>query len=597
VNRVPKVQFWDVKSYHDPLFSGLTAFFGGGYRPRSCYFSDFMFGTIRKHQQWLWVIIVAGVIISFTAFFGPNQPSLRSMLGGGPDRGSIDGQPVTQDLIHRANRLTKLREHLFNSRGSSASETEQQVLQTMLVLGKLKSGKVDVSDDDVGAWIKQNLTDPKTGQFNYQAFLQRNILSAGFTEAEFTEFARFELGRRHLVELVTASGKWVSPREAESTLRNGLEETVASVVLFPLTNFTAGVQVQEAAVKLFYSNRIASYLVPARVQASYVQFLATNYLAQADAEIAKVGDLSTQLESMYQQRGADAFRDEKGSVMTKEAAFAKIKEEQRKAIALGIARSQCVAFYNRLNDAFGTESQKPEGSKFSFEAFASSAQQPLLTTVPFTRYSPVPGFAAARNLGDKVFGLSGEAPYTEPVTTDTGVYVFAVKQRIPEEYKPFEVVRADVVEAYKREQAGLAARTAGKAFQEAAVAGVAQGKTLAAVAAEKGLKAIDLPAFSAANRQVPGFEAVARELTEIGLSQKVGSVSDYSSSSSGGFVLAVKERRPADEAKVKEQLSSAIERLRDMNEYIAYEQWVTHEFEKSGLNKYLRSASVGPGAQ
>jgi len=34
-----------------------------------------------------------------------------------------------------------------------------------------------------------------------------------------------------------------------------------------------------------------------------------------------------------------------------------------------------------------------------------------------------------------------------------------------------------------------------------------------------------------------------------------------------------------------------------MNEYIAYEQWVTREFEKSGLSKYLRQTTVGAGAQ
>lgn len=556
-----------------------------------------MFGTIRKHQQWLWVIIVAGVIISFTAFFGPNQPSLRSMLGGGPDRGVIDGIPVTQDLIHRANRLSKLREHLFNSRGSSASESEQQVLQTMLVLGKLKSGKIEVSDEEVGKWIKDNLTDPKTGQFNYKAFLDRNILPAGFTELEFTEFARFELGRRHLVELVTAPGKWVSPHEAESTVRNGLEETVASVVVFPLTNYTAAVQVQEAAVKLYYTNRIASYLIPARVQASYVQFLATNHLAEADAELAKLGDLTAQLESMYQQRGADSFRDDSGNVLTKEAALAKIKEEQRKGIALGLARAKCVAFYNKLNEALGSDTGKPDGIKFSFDAVAAAAQQPILTTVPFSRMTPIPGFTSARNLAEKIFGLSPEAPYTEPVTTETGVYVFSVKQRIPEEYKPFELVRTDVVEAYKREQAGLLARAAGKSFYEAATNGLAQGKSFASVAAEKGLKAVDLPPFSLANRQVPGFEAYARDLVEVGMNQKPGTISDYMGSSLGGFVMAVKERRPADEAKVKEQLASAVDRLRDMNEYIAYEQWVTREFEKSGLSKYLRQTTVGAGAQ
>lgn len=557
-----------------------------------------MFGTIRKHQQWLWIIIVAGVIISFTAFFGPNQPSFRSMFGGGPDRGSIDGVPVTQDLINRANRLTKLREHLFN-RNSTSADTEQQVLQTLLVMGKIKSLKIDVSDAEVGKWITQNLTDPKTGRFDYKAFLDRNLVPAGFSEAEFAEFARFELGRRHLVEMVIAPAKWVSPREAESTVRNGLEETLASVVLFPITNFTAGVQADEAALKQFYSNRIARFLIPARVQAAYVQFPMTNFLAEADAEIAKAGDMSAQLEAMYQQRGADSFRDDKGNVLTKEAAVAKIKDDQRKAVALGVARSHCVAFYNKLNEHFGAEAQKSEtaAANFSLESYAIASQQPIAYTTPFARFGAVPGFISARGLAEKIFSLSAEAPYTEPVTTENGVYVFGVKQRIPEEYKPFELVRAEVLEAYKRDQAALLARAQGKSFYEAATNGIAQGKTFADVAKSKGLTAVDLPAFSSANRQVTGFEAFSREITEAGLSQRPGGVSDYVSGAAGGFVLLVKERRAADETKVKGELASAVERLRDMNEYGVYEQWITREFEKAGLNRYLRNASVGQGAQ
>ena len=58
-----------------------------------------MFGTIRKHQQWLWVIIIAGVIFSFVIFFGPAQPSLSDLTGGGESFGTLNGKPLTRETL------------------------------------------------------------------------------------------------------------------------------------------------------------------------------------------------------------------------------------------------------------------------------------------------------------------------------------------------------------------------------------------------------------------------------------------------------------------------------------------------------------------
>ena len=296
-----------------------------------------MFGTIRKHQQWLWIIVVAGVIISFTAFFSPNQPALRSLIDSGAGGPSIDGRVITADLKVKADRLTRLQESLS---GRTSSNDDRAAYQTLLFLEKIRSAKIDVSDQDVAKWIRDNLTDPSTGQFNYQNFLQSMVVARGFTELEFTEFVRYEIGRRHLLDVVGAAGKLVTPREVEDEVRTAHEETLASVVVFPMTNYLAGVQVAEASLPQYYTNQIARYMIPARVAAAYVQFPASNHLAEADAELAKVTDFNVQLESQYQKQGADSFRDEQNNVLTKEAAIGKLKEDQRKAVALSLARNQ-----------------------------------------------------------------------------------------------------------------------------------------------------------------------------------------------------------------------------------------------------------------
>jgi hypothetical protein len=556
-----------------------------------------MFGTIRKHQQWLWIIVVAGVIISFTAFFSPNQPALRSLMDGGEGGPSIDGRVITADLKVKADRLTRLQESLS---GRTSSNDDRAAYQTLLFLEKIRSAKIEVSDQDVAKWIRDNLTDPSTGQFNYPNFLQSMVVARGFTELEFTEFVRYEIGRRHLLDVVGAAGKLVTPREVEDEVRTAHEETLASVVVFPLTNYLAGVQVAEASLPQYYSNQIARYMIPARVVAAYVQFPASNHLAEADAELAKVTDLNVQLESQYQKQGADSFRDEQNNVLTKEAAIGKLKEDQRKAVALSLARNQCVIFYNQLNDSFGAESQKPDANlaSFSFENFAASAKQEVYATPPFPRSASVPGFEGQRKLGEQIFGLSAENPFTTPVITEQGVYVFAVKSRIPVEFRPFELVKSEVLASYKQEQAGLAARGAGMEFHAALTNGLAQGKTVAAIAAELGMKVQELPSLSRVARTIPGFEPFAREIFGSVLSVKVGGVSEYlSNPREGGLIIHVKERRPADETKVKAEMAEVQNNLREYGSMSVLQQWVSQEFEKSGLNQYLKPSQVDAGPQ
>src|SRR5688572_18612362 len=64
-----------------------------------------MFGTIRRHQNWLWAIIIA-VIISFVVFFSPTA----NLGDRGPsvNFGTIGGRPITQQDIAASRKETAL---------------------------------------------------------------------------------------------------------------------------------------------------------------------------------------------------------------------------------------------------------------------------------------------------------------------------------------------------------------------------------------------------------------------------------------------------------------------------------------------------------
>ena len=60
-----------------------------------------MFGSFRKHQQWIWILGVIVIIPSFVIFFSPDAKWNRGFRGGREkvDLGSFNGKPIQRDRI------------------------------------------------------------------------------------------------------------------------------------------------------------------------------------------------------------------------------------------------------------------------------------------------------------------------------------------------------------------------------------------------------------------------------------------------------------------------------------------------------------------
>ena len=66
-----------------------------------------MFGTIRKHQNWLWIVIITVIIISFVVFFSPDVKLGANRTTGG-ESGSINGKPIPAEEYQEAYEEAKL---------------------------------------------------------------------------------------------------------------------------------------------------------------------------------------------------------------------------------------------------------------------------------------------------------------------------------------------------------------------------------------------------------------------------------------------------------------------------------------------------------
>src|SRR5688572_17390266 len=112
-----------------------------------------MFGTIRRHQNWLWIVIIAIIVVSFVVFFSPDV----SLTGGRRptgEHGTINGQPVTDKDFFPAYHEARIN-HFFRTgqwpaNDQSAEDTlRRDALSRVFLIGKLKELDIKVSDEAV----------------------------------------------------------------------------------------------------------------------------------------------------------------------------------------------------------------------------------------------------------------------------------------------------------------------------------------------------------------------------------------------------------------------------------------------------------------
>ena len=492
-----------------------------------------MFGTIRKHQRWLWVLIIAAVIISFVAFFSPNQGGGRG--GGASVIGMLDGKPVSDTDVRDQLRLAELSGFLRygpNYRSAQAQRMgfslKQALAQRMLIESRRKAYGIEVSDEAVARWIREYLTDPKTKSLNYEGFIQNSLIPQGFTKSQFVDFVRQEVALQELERLVQVSGKLVTPQEAESEFRRVNETLSVTLASFPASNFIGSVVLDSAAVGAFYTNRLAEYRIPERAKLSYVRFEVTNYLAEAAALMAGRADITNQMEQMYEQRGADAFRDDANNPLSKEAALVKIHEQFQRQIANQFAGSNAVVFANELGQI---EPLAPA----NLATLATRKGLTVQETPPFPAGARPAGLEDIRDLSTGMSRLAPDQPFTAPMEGARGVVIAAVTERLPSTVPTLDVIRSRVENDFREVQAAAAARASGQGFQSAVTSALASGKTFADAATAPGSTLTEL-VFTLSTPSITGLDPRVNpaQIKDVASTNKAGTVSAFVPTASGG---------------------------------------------------------------
>lgn len=545
-----------------------------------------MFGTIRRHQKWLWIVISTVTIISFVAFFSPQRRKQAGWTGPRDLIGSINGRSVTRAEYADAYREAELR-YLFSYGNWPDSDAtmrqsgmlEREARNRLILIEKLNQLNIEVSESAMAQWIAEAFRDRTDKTFrkdSYDQFIKTALPSRGLTHADFERFARHEVGIQHLVALAGSAGKLIPPQEAETMFKHENEERQADALFIASSNFLAQVTVDPAAVATYYTNQQAVYRIPEKIQVSYVKFAATNYLAEADQELAKNTNLNQYVEGVYLQRGTNSFKDASGVVMTADAAKQKIRDEIRQTGGLEQAREKAVEFANELF--------KLEDKNGALEKLAAAKGLPSAVTEPFGQFETPKGLNVPSTFGQVSAKLTPEEPFADQlITAEDGVYVIALKQKIPAQIPPLDNIREKVTQDYTNSRALELARAAGRELHTAITNGVAQGKTFEAVAAEKNASPVVLTPFARKTTTLAGVpnRSDVSQLVSTAFQIEPGKVSDFVPTRTGGFIVHVKSVVPVAEDKLKSELPEFTKNLRQSRQYEAFSEWFQKQSESA----------------
>ena len=533
---------------------------------------------------------MAIVCVSFVFFMG-SGPGRNGGGRGANSFGTLYGKEVSPEDYTRAQREFYLYYWLhygaFPDRNANVKhdEIDRETYIRLLLTRKAQTLGIHIGEEAVVTAANDLLRSlGRNGQaVPMDQFASQVLEREGLTLADFHNFLRADLVIQQLVATLGLSGTFVTPQEAGQLYDREHQEVSAQAVFFSASNYLAKVGVTPAAVAQFYTNNMAAYRVPDRVQVNFVAFPASNYLAQAKAEWAKT-NFNDYIDAAYQKTGQAEFPDAK----TPDEAKAKIRELLIHQRALDDAKVVANEFASAL---FAQDPVKPE----NLAALAKQKGLSVQTTAPFSATDGPEDFDAPAAFTKAAFKLSADEPLAGPVPGPEAVYIIALAKQIPSSIPPLGQIRDLVVQDFQNREAAALAQQAGTNFSVSAAVQMAVGKTFAQTAIGAGQAPVVLSPFSLSSQEVPevGDRIDIRLLKQAAFTTPVGRASNFIPTADGGFVLFTQSVLPLDLAKKTADMPQFLAQVRRARQNEAFNLWLQTEANRELRNTPVYAALAG----
>jgi len=540
-----------------------------------------MIGTIRKHSGWLWWIIATLTIVSFV-YWGVS-PASRYGNGGPNGLGTLYGKPVTPEQFELAKREFMIAYWMRAGQfplppAVTSLEIEQNVYQRLLLEAKAADLGVHVTDDAAADEAKNFLASmSRQGQtVSLSAVVERVFEPMGLTAVDFKRTIQSNLAIQQLAQSLGLAGALVPPQEAVQLYEHDHQEFSAQAVFFSATNYAAAVPATPAFVDQFYTNHMAEYRLPDRVQLNYVTFELSNYLATTEARLGKT-NVDAEVDAIFAQHGLEAVPEAK----TPEEAKAKIHDALLRQEAGKTALEEARQFARTL---FAIE--KADANTLLLLARTNGLR--AQTTAPFSEADGPDEIQAPAELVKTAFKLSPESPFgPRPIAGTEAIYVIALAKQLPSEVQPLAEIHARVVADFKNFEGVLQARAVGTNFYQALLRQVNSGKTFAQAAVAAGQAPIALQPFSLSTRDIPEADehnTDVREILYTAAKTQPGHLSSFMPTTDGGFILFVQSMLPVDEAQKTADMPKFVAQIRQSRQNEAFNRWFTIEANREFVN-------------
>jgi hypothetical protein len=553
-----------------------------------------MIGSIRKHSKWLWIVIAALTIISFVVFMGQGPVRNGGGTRGSGGYGTIYGKAITAQDFAKAQGEYFLYYWLHDGRwpdksGVTREELDKETYIRILLHAKAQQLGITIGEDALVAAANDFLRSlGRNGQpMPMQKFVEQVLAPEGLSVLDLQNFLRDELIVQQLIQTLGLPGVLVTPQEAGLIYDRENQEVSAQAVFFAASNYLAQVTVTPAAVAQFYTNNLAVYREPDRVQVSYVCFDVTNYLAQAKAEWEKT-NFTEYVNAVYQQYGQSQFPDAK----TPDEAKAKIRDLLIRDRALRDLRQVANDFAAAL---FAVVPVKPEN-------LAAAAKQKGLvvrTTAPFNANFGPEEFSAPAAFTKAAFELTADEPFAGPIMGPDGAYVIALAGQLPSAIPSLEQILPRVTQDFRQQSAIALAQRAGTNFYYSVMVQMAAGNSFAKAAIAAGQVPLVLPPFSLSTQELPelGDHASLNQVKQAAFTTPVGHISNFSPDRDGGLVLFVQQMLPIDQAKKTADLPQFITRVQRSRQGEAFNLWLMKEANRELRDTPVYAALMGGAAK
>ncbi|HWD91459.1 MAG TPA: hypothetical protein VG938_03835 [Verrucomicrobiae bacterium] len=530
-----------------------------------------MFGTIRKHQSWLWFIIIGLMVIGMITW----QNQLGKSGNGQQSAGSfgvIEGRAITQTEFRNAEGEATLqylvRTHQWPDSGPHSDfDLNRETYERLFLVRKLEQYNIHIDSDTVAQFANVILRQFGNGQAIPLDSLLEQFQPHGISAEDFQRFLEHYLAIQQLASVVGVNGGLVTPQEVQSLYVHEYQEITADAVFFNASNYLAKIpDPSPESLMQFYTNQQAEYRQPDQLQLSYVFFNVTNFMPEAEQKIG-ITNLNREADEALTRLGTNGMRFGK----TPEEARAKIRDMFIQETALSNAFTKAVSFQNELVAKNAT----------NLNTLAREKGLEVKISQPFDKeYGPSDLHLGSSYPVAALFNLTPQQPFADEPTRGTdGVYILAYHNLTPSRIPPLNEIRSRVIADYKYGQAMRLAQMNGHIFAQNATNELAHGKTFSAIAAAGKVDPIEVPAFSLNSETLPKIEDLVEPMTfkEVAFGTAVGKISGFTPTREGGFVVYVRERLPVDEAKMKTQLPEFAKIVRQRRQSEAFELWFNRE--------------------